>query len=102
MTQPLPQTLHLSIHGRVQGVGFRAGLADEADCLGLSGWVRNRRDGSVEALIHGDAELCKKLVAWAERGGPPAARVTHVDVRPPNEKESAPLMPGEFRMLPTE
>jgi len=71
----------LSINGRVQGVGFRYALADEARARNLSGWVRNRRDGSVEALIAGpDAEV-EALIAWARRG-PPAARVTEVSIEP--------------------
>ena len=100
MTQPTPVTAHLEIHGRVQGVGFRYALVDEAERLGLSGWVRNRRDGSVEALVHGMPETCEALIAWARRG-PPAARVTRVDVRTARENDLAALMPGEFRLLPT-
>lgn len=66
---------HLQIRGRVQGVGFRYSLRREAQRLGLSGWVRNRVDGSVEAVIQGPDEAVEKLVAWA-RHGPPNARVT--------------------------
>jgi len=60
----------LTISGQVQGVGFRYALADEARARNLRGWVRNRRDGSVEAVI-----------AWA-RHGPPAAQVTRVAIEP--------------------
>ncbi len=69
----------LVIHGLVQGVGFRASLAWEAERLGLTGWVRNRRDGTVEATICGDDEAVAQLIAWARRG-PPAARVARVEV----------------------
>lgn len=72
-------TLRLRIHGRVQGVGYRAALLAQAQALGLRGWVRNRVDGSVEALIHGEAAAGGALQAWA-RQGPPAARVERVDV----------------------
>ena len=68
---------HLSIDGRVQGVGFRWALKAEASRLGLCGWVRNRSDGSVEALACGDAEAVEALTAWVHRG-PPAARVDRV------------------------
>jgi acylphosphatase len=68
---------HLLIHGRVQGVGFRWSLRAEALALGLSGWVRNRRDGSVEALIRGTPEAVEALTAWAY-DGPPGARVERV------------------------
>ena len=71
----------LAIHGLVQGVGFRASLAREARRLGLAGWVRNRRDGSVEAVVAGDPAAVEALTRWAARG-PPAARVVGVDVGP--------------------
>ena len=71
---------HVHIFGRVQGVGFRASLAHEGVRRGLVGWVRNRHDGSVEAVITGDVANVDALVAWAHRG-PLAARVTRVVVR---------------------
>ena len=67
----------LLISGRVQGVGFRYAMAEEAERLGVTGWVRNRRDGTVEAVIDGDA--ADALLAWARRG-PPAARVIEVEI----------------------
>ena len=77
----------LRIHGRVQGVWYRASAQAEASRLGLAGWVRNRSDGSVEALVAGPAPALDQLVAWARRG-PPAARVAEVNweaVEPPTE-----------------
>jgi acylphosphatase len=68
----------LTIHGRVQGVGFRYALMDEAVRLGLAGWVRNRRDGTVEAVVCGTPEAVEALIAWSRRG-PPAAAVSRVD-----------------------
>ena len=67
----------LIIEGRVQGVWFRDSTRREAVSLGLSGWVRNRRDGNVEALIEGPQEAVDQLVSWC-RNGPPAATVTRV------------------------
>jgi acylphosphatase len=69
--------VHLRIVGRVQGVGFRYALQHEAERLGITGWVRNRADGSVEALAQGPQEALDALEAWARRG-PPAARVSEV------------------------
>jgi acylphosphatase len=69
------------INGRVQGVGFRYALADEARSRMLGGWVRNRRDGTVEALLAGTQDEVEAVIAWA-RHGPPAARVTSVEVEP--------------------
>lgn len=69
----------LRITGRVQGVGFRYAMQDEAARRGVNGWVRNRSDGSVEALLQGEAGAVETLTAWARRG-PPGARVTEVKV----------------------
>ena len=69
----------LRIHGRVQGVFFRNWTVAEAEALGVRGWVRNRRDGSVEALAFGEREAVEALIARC-REGPPAARVERVEV----------------------
>lgn len=66
------------ITGRVQGVFFRAWTSEEADRLGLGGWVRNCADGSVEAHIEGDAQAVEQLVTKLHQG-PPDARVEHVE-----------------------
>jgi acylphosphatase len=84
----------LTIRGRVQGVGFRYALADEARARSLSGWVRNRRDGSVEALVAGPEGEVEALIVWARRG-PPAAGVTGVAVEPAAEA------PVGFDIVPT-
>jgi acylphosphatase len=67
----------VTIRGRVQGVGYRAWLEFNAESLGLDGWVRNRRDGSVEALLAGEARVVGEMIALC-RQGPTAARVDHV------------------------
>ncbi len=69
---------HLKISGRVQGVGFRYYMYHEACKLGVTGWVRNCRDGSVEANVSGPREAVEKIISWARRG-PPAAEVKHVE-----------------------
>jgi acylphosphatase len=74
-------TLRLRISGRVQGVGFRDAMRNEALRHGIRGWVRNRRDGSVEAVVQGNRGAVDAMLAWA-RSGPPAARVTDVAVSP--------------------
>ena len=86
-------TRQLRIHGRVQGVYYRASMVAEATRLGLHGWVRNRADGSVEALAQGGAPAVQALVDWARRG-PPQALVERVDVA---DAEPQTLPPFEQR-----
>ena len=86
-------TRHLLIEGRVQGVYYRASMVAEATRLGLHGWVRNRADGSVEALAQGGAPAVQALVDWARRG-PPQALVERVDVA---DAEPQTLPPFEQR-----
>jgi len=71
--------VHLVVVGRVQGVAFRARAAAEAHRLGVSGWVRNRMDGTVEATAEGSPESVKAFVAWC-RHGPPLAEVDELRV----------------------
>ncbi|MGY4645803.1 acylphosphatase [Cellulomonas sp. URHB0016] len=68
----------LVLHGMVQGVGFRWSMAREADRRGAHGWVRNRDDGSVEAVLEGEQDVVDALVLWARRG-PAGAAVTDVE-----------------------
>jgi acylphosphatase len=72
--------VHLIVRGRVQGVFFRAATQREARRLGITGWVKNRADGSVEILAEGEEDSIRELSSWANHG-PSAARVDQVDVR---------------------
>ena len=89
-------TRRLQITGRVQGVGFRYAMRHEAARRGVRGWVRNRSDGSVEALLAGDAESVEALSAWA-RQGPPGAKVTEVRALPAGED----ALPDGFELRAT-
>ncbi|WP_295791016.1 acylphosphatase [uncultured Microbacterium sp.] len=73
------RTVTITVSGRVQGVGFRYALQHEATRRGIAGWVRNLRDGRVEARLAGDADAVEDVIAWAHEG-PPAAAVDDVDV----------------------
>ncbi len=86
---------HLRISGRVQGVGFRYSMAEEAERLGVTGWVRNRRDGTVEAVVDGARDAMDAILAWARRG-PRGASVTDIEVA------EIPESFERFEMRPTE
>lgn len=73
------RTHHLRIHGRVQGVWFRESMRQEAERLQVAGWVRNTRDGKVEAVVQGPDAAVGALIAWAHKG-PPLARVERVEI----------------------
>ena len=81
------RTILLRISGRVQGVGYRDALCREAERLGVAGWVRNRVDGTVEALAQGPAQALHALTSWAKRG-PPAALVEQVRAGPPPAEQA--------------
>jgi acylphosphatase len=89
------KTVNLRIRGRVQGVGYRAWVQARAAQLGLAGWVRNRMDGTVEALVSGPAAAVERLLA-AARTGPSPARVAQVDTMPAD-----PPTDTGFHQLPT-
>lgn len=75
------KTLRLVMHGRVQGVYFRDSMRREAQSLGVTGWVRNRSDGTVEAVVQGDPAAVDAIVRWTHRG-PDRAQVERVDTAP--------------------
>lgn len=77
----MAKTVRVLIEGRVQGVWYRGWAQDEAGRRGLDGWVRNRRDGSVEAVFSGDEAMVDAMIQ-ACRAGPPAAHVTRVSAEP--------------------
>ena len=74
-------TRHLVIVGKVQGVGYRFAMTRRARELAITGWVRNRADGSVEAVVQGTPDAVARIVAWA-RHGPASAVVDRVEVEP--------------------
>ena len=87
----------LTITGRVQGVGYRDWAIHTGRRLGLTGWVRNRRDGAVEALIVGEEGAVGQMIEACRRG-PPSARVQEIDVDPVDLD----ILPDGFTRLPTE
>jgi len=91
-------TVHLIVSGRVQGVGYRDALVERAVAEGVTGWVRNRRDGTVEAILQGEAAAVTAVKAWARRG-PPAARVRELVEQPAPDDCDMPY--DRFERLPT-
>ena len=76
----MKSNVHVVISGRVQGVWFRTSTKQKAEQLGLTGWVRNTSDGSVEAIFEGDEKRIKDMLEWCHRG-PPLAKVSNVEVK---------------------
>lgn len=89
--------MHVLISGRVQGVGFRWSMCEAALEHGARGWVRNRRDGRVEAVLDGDEPTVAAMLRWAQRG-PRAARVDQVETRAATAAEVA-MIGGGFEPL---
>lgn len=81
------KSIHVIVTGKVQGVFFRDYTRKEAIYLGLTGWVQNLADGSVEAVLSGDAEIIGQMVTWLHRGSP-MARVDKVQVEDHAAQES--------------
>jgi acylphosphatase len=86
----------LRISGRVQGVGFRFYMQRKAAEAGVNGWVRNRLDGTVEAVVEGSPEAVDRMITWARRG-PSSAVVSDIRIT-----ETTPQGAGEFEARPTE
>jgi acylphosphatase len=91
------ETWQVRAHGRVQGVGYRDACMRRARALGVTGWVRNRADGSVEAMVQGSPEQLGTLCDWL-RDGVPAARVDRLEVAP---AQPASTRFDRFERLPT-
>ena len=92
---------HIFVRGVVQGVGYRAFVEHEALRLGLEGWVRNRRDGAVEAILSGADDVVAAMITACRRG-PPAARVEALDAQEGDAALLAQRRPGErFSVLRT-
>lgn len=91
---------HVSVHGRVQGVGYRAFVENRATELGLAGWVRNRRDGSVEAVFAGARAAVDDMIE-ACRNGPRGARVDALAQRDGAESDLTDGEPDAFVCRPT-
>jgi len=89
------KSVRLMIQGRVQGVSYRYWTVTEATARGLDGWVRNRRDGNVEAFVSGPAAAVDEMIE-ACREGPRAARVMEIDIHGENTRAER-----GFRQLPT-
>lgn len=88
---------HLIITGIVQGVGYRASFEAQARSLKLAGWVRNRVDGSVEAIVRGDTQAMDALITWAGRG-PALAQVDGVKIA---EIDDSVVPDSRFKVLAT-
>ena len=92
--------IHVVVHGRVQGVGYRAWVQGQAAAHSLRGWVRNRNDGTVEAVLAGDPDSVA-IIAEGLLRGPHGSHVTGVDIRSVTEDALAPAFGAGFVALPS-
>jgi acylphosphatase len=93
-SQPHIETVRVRIRGKVQGVGFRFSTVRRAHMIGVTGWVQNMNDGSVEAMVQGTPEQVDQMLEWLGKG-PPAARVTDVS----STREFSEKRFGSFQQL---
>ena len=76
----MKKNVHVLISGRVQGVWYRASTKQKAEYLGITGWVKNTKDGSVEAIFEGEEEKIDEMIKWCYKG-PPLAKVNNIDIK---------------------
>ncbi|MEX2643173.1 MAG: acylphosphatase [Acetobacterales bacterium] len=98
--EPVMMAMHVRIRGKVQGVAFRAWIQEEATKRGLRGWVRNRNDGTVEAVFSGEMSAVRRM-ADACHQGPPAAQVSNVVCIPGEYRPTDEDFGPEFKVLPS-
>jgi acylphosphatase len=91
-----PSRVHITVYGEVQGVFFRSGAKSFASSLGITGWARNKPDGTVEIVAEGSEENIKKLVAWCSEG-PDGASVSRVDAKKEKYKGEFSFFSVEYR-----
>jgi acylphosphatase len=95
------RVVHVTVHGRVQGVGFRAWTHHQAELRGLEGWVRNRRDGTVEAVLSGPSDLVDAML-HALREGPAGSVIERVDLAEADPATLARPGSGRFEVRATD
>lgn len=101
MSEAAPIVVHVVVHGRVQGVGYRAFVQREAARHCVEGWVRNCRDGTVEALFKAEPAVIDDMIAACRRG-PSGSRVDAINQRAGSDADLRARAPGEeFSLLPT-
>ena len=94
------KAVHVIVEGKVQRVGYRAWTEGQAQARGLSGWARNRAEGTVEAVFAGPASVVDAMLS-ACRAGPQKAEVSHLEIQPARADDLAAVMPGLFQVRDT-
>lgn len=76
----MKKNVHITINGKVQGIWFRANTKQKAEQLGITGWVKNIPNGSVEAIFEGEENCIKEMIDWCQHG-PPQAKVENIEIK---------------------